>query len=82
MLFQYGLNIMSFIVSLMNKLILMASALAFLAVLLATGNGIIHSVHACPNIPGSLGSNASPGSSGSPSTQTAQPTQPLQSQSV
>ena len=64
---------MSFIVSLMNKLVLMASALAFLAVLLATGNGLIHSVHACIDrnetygcpshtIPESSGSNASPGS--------------------
>jgi hypothetical protein len=73
---------MSFIVNLMNKLVLMASALAFIAVLLATGNGVIHSVYACPNTPGTSGSSASPGSSGSPSTQTAQPTQPLQSQSV
>lgn len=82
MLFQYDLNIMSFILSLMNRLVLMAPVLAFLAVLLATGNGVIHSVHACPNTPGSSWSNASPGSSGNPSTQTAQPTQSLQSQSV
>ncbi|HEY7571085.1 MAG TPA: hypothetical protein VH796_06935 [Nitrososphaeraceae archaeon] len=67
----------------MNKLVIMATALVFLTALLATGNGVIHSVHACPNNPNvPSGLNTSPNTSGSPSTQIAQSTQPLQSQSV
>ncbi len=67
----------------MNKFLMIASALAFLTVLLASGNGIINSAHACPNSStGTPGSNTSPNTSSSPNTQIAQPSQPLQSQSV
>jgi hypothetical protein len=77
------LNIISFVMYLMKKAFSIASAMVFLALLLATGIGLTHPANACPNNPsGTAGMNGNPTSPSSPSTQIAQPSQPLQSQSV
>ena len=68
---------------LMKKAFSIASAMVFLALLLATGIGLTHPANACPNNPsGPAGMNGNPTTPSSPSTQIAQPSQPLQSQSV
>ena len=67
----------------MNKAFSIASAMVLLALLLATGVGLIHPANACPNSPsGTTGMKGNPTASSSPSTQIAQPSQPLQSESV
>ena len=66
-----------------KKAFLIASAMVFLALLLATGIGLTHPANACPNTPsGTAGSNGNPTTPSSPNTQIAGPSQPLQSQSV
>ena len=68
---------------LMKKAFSIASAMVFLALLLATGIGLVHPANACPNNPsGTAGMNGNPTTPNSPGTQIAQPSQPLQSQSV
>jgi len=67
----------------MNKAFSFASAMVLLALLLATGVGLIHPANACSNNPsGTAGMKGNPNVSTSPSTQIAQPSQPLQFKSV
>jgi len=77
------INILACVIYSMNKAFSFASAMVLLALLLATGVGLIHPANACPNNPsGTAGMKGNPNASTSPSTQIAQPSQPLQSNSV